>query len=290
MALVNGVHQLDQLLHRGRLGVEDGQGRVDPPEAQRGIGAAEAPHAGVGGRGGVDGQQHQDPAAEIPQNEVELGDEVAEGPGGRDHGVARGVEQADALCAGLRQRQLAGLVRAELTHEGVVDDVGAAGLRGEHVHGRVGPGRPDGRGFALFQEIALGLEMADFAQRQTHLVALGVDAPHGRVEPVPTQRGFLGVDGADDLRPGHRGASDVGADPGAALHRPAQHQCEGDGVAAEKELAAARRGVLDQIIGMNHSTSGGGEGGSDQGRPRALAFSSKTRTQKNIPSAYRKFL
>ncbi len=99
IAAVHGVHQFDELLGRCGLGIEDGQGRVDASEAKSGIGTAEAAHAAIRGGGRVDGEQHQDAAAQLPQNEIQLADQVPEGSRGRYHRETGLVEQADARIA-----------------------------------------------------------------------------------------------------------------------------------------------------------------------------------------------
>ena len=252
---VNRVHELHELLHRGGLRVEHGQRRVDSPETQGGIGAAEAAHAAIGGRGGVDGQQHEDAAAQDPDDEIELRREIAEGPRGRNDGEPRRVQGLHTL-PGLRgQGGLPGLVGSELPHEGVVDDVPAAGFGRFDVEGRVGAPGPHRARLPLLEEEALGLEVAHLRQGEPDLEAPVVHSAHGDVEPVPAEGGLLPVDVADDLGARDLRVADVGADPGRSRHPRRDVEGEGDQVAAEEDAAASGGGLLDQAIGLLHDSS-----------------------------------
>jgi hypothetical protein len=201
----------------------------------------------------MDRQQHEDAAAELADDEVELRDEIPERPRRRDHGEAGGIEQADALLAGRGQGLRSGLVRTELPHESVVNGVGAAGLGRLDIYGRVGARRPDGGRFALREKEAFGLEVAHRAQGQPHFKPAGGDTSHGGVEPVPAERGFLEVDAADDLGAGDVRMADVGADPGCALHAGRDRQREGEHVAAKADRAMAGRWFLEEGRGKLHS-------------------------------------
>ena len=70
--LMNGIHQLLKLLQRGGAGVEYRQCRVHGGEAQGCIGAAEAAHTTIGGRGGMNRQQHQQATAEGADNKIQF--------------------------------------------------------------------------------------------------------------------------------------------------------------------------------------------------------------------------
>ena len=77
---VDGIHQFDELLQRGGLGVEFGQCRVNSSEAQGRVWASEPAHAGIGGGCRMNGQQLDDPAAQVTDNKIQFRDQVPEGP------------------------------------------------------------------------------------------------------------------------------------------------------------------------------------------------------------------
>jgi hypothetical protein len=91
-------------------------------------------------------------------------------------------------------------IRTELTHEGIVDDIGTAGIRRRHVDRGIGPRRPQRVDTLRAQEIALGLEVADFGQGDGQRVAALFDGGHWNVVPTPAQRVFLVVHLSDDLK------------------------------------------------------------------------------------------
>ena len=68
----------------------------------------------------MNGQQLQDAAAELPDNEIQLSDEVTKSSGGWNNGEPGLVERGDACRIYLR-RESSRFVRAELPYEGIVD-------------------------------------------------------------------------------------------------------------------------------------------------------------------------
>jgi hypothetical protein len=76
--------QLAELVDGGGGLVEHHQRGIDGGEVERGIGAAEAAEARIGGGGRVDRQQVQDAAAEGVDQVRHLLHEVAQGARGRD--------------------------------------------------------------------------------------------------------------------------------------------------------------------------------------------------------------
>ncbi len=213
---MHGVDELDELFQGRGRGIEFGQSGVDLGEAERRIGAAEAPHPPVGRRRGMDGQQLHVPAAQLCDDEIELSDEIPEGAGLRDHRVTVRVHPLNP-CGHVRVDPGAdGFVGAELADKRVIDDISAAAVRGLYVEGRVGPFGPDGVGFTFRQKIGLGLEMPDLGQGNHGFKTVRRDFPHRDIVPVPAERRHVIQHFPDDFPPGYAGPADVGAEPRAA--------------------------------------------------------------------------
>ena len=252
VALVDGVDQFDELLQRGGLGVELRQGRIDLGEAQGGIRAAEAAHAGVGRGGGVDGQKLQDAAAQFAHDEVQFADQIAEGPRRRNDRVAVPVQGRDAFAAGRVRLKAAALVGAELAHEGIVNDVGGTGFgRGDVDHGVVAGG-PDRFAGAGVQEKTLGLKMAHLAKRQGYPESARGHRLQGDVKPVARERRKIAGDGVDNLAAGDVGMPDIGSHPGAARGVGGGGEFEAQGVAPKMKQMAARCRHLADLVGDVH--------------------------------------
>ena len=131
---VDGVGQLDELVHRRGLGVELGQRRIDVEEVAACEGGAETPHSGVSGGNGVDWQQLDVVEAEAANDVVEATGEFAEGSRRRDCRPPRAVERRRRVIAG---GDGAAVVWRELADECGVDGVGAAGVGRGHLHGDI---------------------------------------------------------------------------------------------------------------------------------------------------------
>ncbi len=205
----------------------------------------------------MDRQQENDPAAEDPQNEVQLGDQVPERPRRRDDGEVQGVEPLNAGFLLGRRHPTDAFVGPELADESVVDDVRRAGIGGVHVQHRVRARRPDGAGGALLQKETLGLEMARLAEGDIHREAVFLQRVHGDVEPVAAERRLPQVHTAHDFATGDRGVAEVGAQPGGTPQAGRDAQTETDHVSAEMHPVLPGGRLLDQVGAMLHRLTGG---------------------------------
>jgi|GEM_PF-3888213 len=240
---VDGIRQLAELIDRCGAGVEFGQRRVDVEEIARGEGRAVEAHAGEGGRDGVDGEELDDSEAHRAEDGVEFADQIAEGAGWGDDGVALGEQGAGEFrVAGRVGPVMTG--GAELPDKGRVDGVGTGGVgRGDFDDEvvAVGPFR-DVRAFG--NEARFSGEPADLGEAEGEGVATRAEVAHGDVVPVTRQRGLVGLGGGDDLTAAEGGVAEVGAEYGAAVSGARQREGNGEGVACELEQACTGRRML----------------------------------------------
>jgi hypothetical protein len=96
-------------------------------------------------------------------------------------------------------RHGAALVGAELTYEGVVDDIRRAGVGRGHVDDRVVTRRPQGVDAVPAEKVTLALEMPHLGQGQGQAEAARCVRGHGNIVPALTQGILPVVHLADDL-------------------------------------------------------------------------------------------
>ena len=77
---MHGIRQFAELFHRRAAFVEHHQRRINGGEIGGGIRRTEAAEAGVGGGGGIDGQQMQDAAFQGVDDVRHLGGQIPQGP------------------------------------------------------------------------------------------------------------------------------------------------------------------------------------------------------------------
>ena len=208
---VNGIHQFDELLQGRSLGVELGQGWINGGKAQGRIRASEPAHAGIGGRRGMDGKQLDDPASQVANDKIQFPDQVAKCPRRGDDRVPGVVQAFHGLVDNVHGPIF---VRAKLTHEGIVDDIGTAGVCRRHIDRSVGPRRPQRVDAVRLQEITLGLEVPHFGQCDGEGVAAFSGGGHGNIIPTPAQGIFLVVHLPDDFPANGPAVPQAGPQPG----------------------------------------------------------------------------
>jgi hypothetical protein len=246
IAPVHFVDEFLELVERRGLLVELGEGGIDIEQIHYGKGAAEAPHAGVGGRGGVDRQQLHDLAAQGADNKVEFLDEVAERSGLWKHGIARFVELPDGVFL-VGGDGPAEFCLAELADKGGVHRVAGAGFGGLDLHDGVAAIGPQDFIGAIGDEIGFGLETADTEQGQGDGKPVPACGFHREIVPVARKRGEPLFRVQDDFCMADMSMANVRAQPGLAGLPGQVFEAKGDGVAAEMDRVFARCRGLNQI-------------------------------------------
>ena len=242
---VYGIHQLEELLQRCGFGIEYRQGRIDFGEAQGGIGAAEAPHATIGGGRRVDGQQLQPAAPQTAHDEIELTDQIAEGSRWGNHRIAGLIQPLNELGCGRRHRPGAAFIGTELTNEGIVDDVAATRVRRFHIDDGVGTLRPLRLTAVHGDKEALGFEMTHFRKTDGGFEHARSGFLHGHIEPVAPEPGLVMLHPANNLPAHGMGMAQVGAQLCPTGSRRFNTQAEHHHIAAKPEAAIAGRRFLD---------------------------------------------
>ena len=252
---MDGIGKLEELIHRRRLHVEFGIGRIDIEEIQRRERAAKPAHAGIDGRGRVDRQQLDDPAAQGSGDEIELADDIAESARRRDHRIAAFFQPGDCRRLGgiLRPRQAVG---AELAREDRVHRAGIAGVGGGNLDGGVAAGRPMQRRIAIGDEKGLGLEDPRLEKRQGEGEMAWRDLPHRQIMPVARQHRHVGLRVPDQFAPPDFRHPEIGAQPCATPPRAGDLERESHAISTvEKQLFAGCR-MLSQGSAPLRESSG----------------------------------
>jgi len=213
LACVHRVRELAELVDARGLLVEDDERRIDARHVELRVGAPEAPHACVRRRRRPDRQEVQDAAAEHVDDVRDLGGDVPERPGRRDHRVARLVEPRDLGRVRALEGVLEPLRRTEAPGERAIDRVARADVGGMHREREIVPVRP-GLSPLGVDHVRLRTEVAHLEEREVEgeavLPELERDvAPRGAGEGrlvlgQPTEQG-------DRLAPGDLATRQVGA-------------------------------------------------------------------------------
>ena len=212
---VNRVDEFEELFQRSRGLVEFGEFGIDRGEVERSVGTAEASHASVYGRSGVDGQQMQDAALHAVEDVIKFADQRAERSGRGDDGVVLVVEFIFRHCAERTDRAVGGsecFVFTELADECAVDGIGAAVGRGGDVDMDVLSVGPQFCGGIGGNEISFCLEVSGFDECEADGEFAVSEIGHGNVVPVLSGRGETAVDDGDRFGAANGGVAEVGAE------------------------------------------------------------------------------
>ena len=209
---VGDVGEFAKLINARGAFIKLNERGIHSGQIQRGIRAAETAEARVGCGRRMHGQQMNDAAAELVDDERQLFFKITESSRRRQGGVALRFERFQ-----LRFQFFIGgageiFGRAKKPCEGAVNGVGGARevwVNGNPHVGAVGPMLP----VFIVEQIGLGFEVADFSEGQLDLPAVG-GGLHRHIAPggIGDDR-LTGVGGNDFLTAGG-GAAEVGAKTG----------------------------------------------------------------------------
>ena len=248
IAQMNGIHQFDKLFQGSGVMIKFSQGGVNRGKAQCGIRTAESSHAAIGGGGGMNRQQHQNPAPELAQNKIQFADQIPERSRGRNHRITDFVKICDELLIRTDRMIATCFVGTELAHKGVINDVGAAGIRRINVEDGIGARGPDRSRSGLRDKERFGFEVTAFIQRQCGREGSPVNTFHRNIKPGSTQRGFILFNLPDNFPADDFGLSDIGAHPGRTILRLGQDKGEHRRITAKFHHAFSRGRVLNQLF------------------------------------------
>ena len=195
--LMDRVGQLPELIHGCRLALEFHQSRIDPRQIQRCIRTPEASHPCHRGRGRVDRQQMDDPAAQCFRDMGQILLQIAELARRRDTCESLIVQLIDNGCFFFGQSLFRGDILAEQPCERAVDDIaGAAEIR-MHRDSHIRAVGPDLHS-PFIQGIELGFKVTYLIERDFYS-GLAILDRYGHIPPgLPLQRPLMGV-GMNDL-------------------------------------------------------------------------------------------
>jgi len=178
-------------------------------------------------------------------NEIQFANEFPECSGWRDNVVARGFERLSRAflfhCNGFAEA-----VGAELSDEGAVYSVAAAGIGGLDLYDGIPAFGPERVSLAIRQKEGLGIETSDFKQGHFQGIVEVINPVHLDVLPVTGKNRLIIFNVADDFRSMDAVIANIRTEPRNAGGRSVQRQNKLDGVPAVQQYMGAGQRRLAQ--------------------------------------------